>query len=66
MSSDCTWEHLISRSHAEVTLNDKTCRSAWKWSSRQDDWRCTWVISIADQASTHWDDDVIDAHTEID
>jgi len=66
MNSDCTWEHSISRSHAEVTLSDKTRRSARKWSSRQDDWRCTWVVSIADQASTHWDDDVIDTHTETD
>ncbi len=41
MSSDCTWEHSISRDHVEVTLNDRICRSAWKWSSKQDDWRCT-------------------------
>ncbi len=66
MSSDCIWEHLILRSHAEVTLNDKTCRSVWKWSSRQDDWWCTWVVSIVDWASMHWNDDVIDAYTETD
>ncbi len=65
-SSDCTWEHLILKDHAEVTLSDKTCRSIWKWSSRQDDWRCTWVISITDRASAHWDDDETDAHTETD
>ena len=66
MSSDCIWEHLILRSHAEVTLNDKTCRSVWKWSSRQDDWWCTWVVSIVDWASMNWNDDVIDAYTETD
>ncbi len=47
-------------------MNDRTCRSVWKWSSRQDDWWCTWVIFIADQASAHWDDDETDAHTETD
>ncbi len=66
MNSDCTWEHSILRSHAEVTLSDRICRSAWKWSSKQDDWWCTWVIFIADWASAHWDDDVTDAHTETD
>ncbi len=64
-SSDCTWKHLILRSHAEVTLNDKIYRDAWKWSSRQDNWWCIWVVSIDDRASMHWDDDVTDAHTEI-
>jgi len=64
-SSDCTWEHLILRSHAEVTLSDKTCRSAWKWSSKQDDWWCTWVVFIADWASAHWDDDVTDASSTV-
>ncbi len=48
MSSDCTWEHSILRSHAEVTLNDETCKSTWKWSNEQNDWWCTWVVSIAD------------------
>ncbi len=66
MSSDCTWEHLILRSHAEATLSDETCRSTTKWSNEQDDWRCTWFISITDWASMHWSDDKTNAHTEID
>jgi len=37
-SSNCTWEHLILKDHAEVTLSDKIHRSTWKWSSRQNDW----------------------------
>ncbi len=37
MSSNCTWKHLILRSHAEVILSDETCRSTWKWSNEQDD-----------------------------
>ncbi len=53
MSSDCTWEHSILRSHAEVTLNDEICKSTWKWSNEQNDWWCTWVVSIADWASMH-------------
>ncbi len=39
-SSDYAWEHSILRSHAEVTLSDETCRSTWKWSDEQDNWRC--------------------------
>jgi len=66
MNSDCIWEYLISRNHAEVTLNNRTRRSAQKWSNRQDDWWCTWVIFIADQASAHWNDDVTDVYTETD
>ncbi len=66
MNSDCTWEHSILRSHAKVTLSDETCRSTWKWSDEQDDWWCTWFVSIADWALMHWSDDEIDAHTEID
>ncbi len=66
MSSDCTCEHSILRSHAEVTLNDKICRSAWKWSSKQNDWWYTWFVSIADWALAHWSDDETDAHTETD
>ncbi len=66
MSSDCTWEHLILRSHAEVTLSSKICRSTWKWSNEQDDWWCTWFVFIADWASAHWSDDETDAHTETD
>jgi len=64
-SSDCTWEHSILKSHAEVTLSDKTCRSAQKWSSRQNNWWCTWVVSIVDQASAYWNNDATDTHTEI-
>ncbi len=64
MSSDCTWKHLILRSHAEVTLSDKTCKSTQKWSNEQDDWWCTWFVFIADWASMHWSDDKIDTHTE--
>ncbi len=37
ISSDCTWEHLILRSHAEATLSNEICRSIWKWSNEQDD-----------------------------
>ncbi len=29
MSSNHAWEHLILKSHAEVTLSDETCRSTW-------------------------------------
>ena len=65
MSSDCIWEHLILRSHAEATSSDETCKSTWKWSDEQDDWWCTWFVSIADWASAHWNDDEIDIHTEI-
>jgi len=57
---------LISRSHTEATLSDKTCRNTWKWSDEQDDWRCTWFVFIADWASAHWSDDETDAHTETD
>ncbi len=32
MSSDCTWKHSILRSHVKATLNDKICKSTWKWS----------------------------------
>ena len=66
MSSDCTWEHLILRNYAEVTLNDKTCKSTWKWSDEQNDWWCTWFIFITDWASMHWNNDKTDAHTETD
>ncbi len=66
MSSDYTWEHLILRSHAEVTLSDETCRSTWKWSDKQNDWWCTWFIFITDWALMHWSDNKIDAHTETD
>ena len=66
MSSNCTWEHSILKSHAEVTLSDKTCRSTWKWSNEQNDWRCIWFISIIDWISMHWSDDKTDAHTETD
>ncbi len=64
MNSDCTWKHLILRSYAEVTLNDKTCKSTWKWSNEQDDWWCTQFVFITDWASMHWSDDKTDAHTE--
>jgi len=47
-------------------LSDKTCRSTWKWSDEQDNWRCIWFIFIADWASAHWSDNKIDAHTETD
>ncbi len=47
-------------------MNDKTCKNTWKWSNEQDDWWCTWFVSIADWALTHWSDDKIDAHTETD
>ena len=66
MSSDCTWEYLILRSHAEAILSDKTCRSTWKWSNEQDDWQHTQFVSIADWASTHWSDNKINIHTETD
>ncbi len=66
MSSDCTWEHLILRSYIEATLNDKTCRSTWKWSNKQDNWWCIWFVSIADWMLMHWSDDKTDAHTETD
>ncbi len=65
MSSDCTWEHLILRSHAEATLNDETCRSTWKWSNEQDNWQCTKFVFIADWASMHWSDDKTDTYTKI-
>ncbi len=65
MSSDCTWKHLILRSHAEVTLNSEICRSTQKWSNKQDDWWCTQFIFIADWMSMHWSNDETDAHTEI-
>ncbi len=65
MNSDCTWKHLILKSHAEVILNDKTCKSTWKWSDEQNDWWYTWFVSITDWASVHWSDDETDAHTEI-
>jgi len=61
-----TWKHLILRSHAEVTLSSKTCRSTWKWSDEQNDWWCTQFVFITDWALTHWSDDKIDAHTETD
>ncbi len=63
-SSDCTWEHSILRSHAEVTLSDETCRSTWKWSDEQNDWWCIWFVFIADWTSAHWSDDEIDTYTE--
>ncbi len=63
-SSDCTWKHSILKSHDEVTLNDKTCRSTWKWSDEQDDWWHIQFVSTADWALTHWSDDETDAHTE--
>ncbi len=66
MSSDCTWKHLILRSHAEATLSNEIYRSTWKWSDEQNDWWCTWFVFIADWASTHWSDDETDAYTEID
>ena len=66
MSSNCTWEHSILRSHAEATLSDETCRSTWKWSDEQDDWWCTWFVSIVNWASVHWSDDETDIHTETD
>ncbi len=55
---------MILKSHTEVTLSDKICRSTWKWSNKQDDWWCTWFIFIVDWALMHWSDDKIDAHTE--
>ncbi len=66
MSSNCTQEHLILKSHAEATLNDETCRSTQKWSNEQDDWWCTQFVFIADWISTHWSDNKIDAYTETD
>jgi len=57
---------LILRSHAEVTLSDKTCRNTQKWSDEQNDWWCTWFVFIADWASKHWSDDETDTHTETD
>ncbi len=66
MSSDCTWKHLILKSHAEVILSDKTCRNTRKWSDEQDDWWCTWFVFITDWALIHWSDDKIDTHTETD
>ncbi len=66
MNLNCAWEHLILRSHAEVTLSDETCRSTWKWSNEQDDWWHTWFVFITDWVSTHWSDNKIDAHTETD
>ncbi len=66
MNSDCTWKHLILKSHAEVTLSDKICRNTQKWSDKQDNWWYTWFVSIIDWMSMYWSDDKIDAHTEID
>ena len=66
MNSDCTWKYSISRNHAEVTLSNETCKNTQKWSDKQNDWRCTWFVSITDWASTHWSDNKINAHTETD
>ncbi len=66
MSLNCTWEHLTLKSHAKVTLSDETCRSTQKWSDEQDDWWCTWFVSIIDWASMHWSDNKIDIYTETD
>ncbi len=65
-SLDYTWKHSILRSHAEVTLSNKTCRSTWKWSDEQDDWWYIWFIFIVDWMLMHWSDDKIDTHTETD
>ncbi len=66
MNSDCAWEHSLLKSHAEVVLNDETCKSAWKWSDKQDNWWCTQTVTIADQASAYEDSDATDTHTKTD
>jgi len=66
MNSNYAWKHSLLKSHAEVALSDKACKSAWKWSNKQDDWRCIQTVAIADQASAYKDSDVTDTHTETD